>query len=472
MMRKGVFLATILLLGGGMALGQEPGPLPGSEDPLTSRLWGSSEYLLWFINSTHTPPLVIAGVALPATPSTIIQAVPGAPGFFFQTTSSIPSSLTLGPATQTLIGNTIDNGGRSGGQFVLGGWLDLERTVGVEARYFFLASQSVTRSSSSDGNPALAIPFVDANTGQETSYPIAQSNVVNSVLNLGPPALLHISDTTTTDVFSGKVAVTSSSRLQGAEILAVLNPFTVPGMRLELLAGCRYLQLDERLDVASTVTHVGSSTTLIDSSFGVGSPPPITDSFTALTVRVDQFTTHNYFSGGQVGARGDYRVGRVSLQMEGKLALGVMHEVVDINGSSGFSVTSSVTPTTIAFAGPIPVAVPSGPAVLSTTSSRSVGGLFAQPSNIGNYSRDTFAVIPEGSFKIGYQLTERLRATTGYTFLYLNEVVRAGDQIDRSVNPAFLTSPGSVAFPARPLFLFKSSDFWAQGVEFGLEFRF
>jgi hypothetical protein len=63
----------------------------------------------------------------------------------------------------------------------------------------------------------------------------------------------------------------------------------------------------------------------------------------------------------------------------------------------------------------------------------------------------------------------------GYSFLYLSSVVRPGDQIDRVLNvtriPNFV--PGAVpSGPLRPMPLIHDTDFWAQGINFGVEFRF
>ena len=54
-------------------------------------------------------------------------------------------------------------------------------------------------------------------------------------------------------------------------------------------------------------------------------------------------------------------------------------------------------------------------------------------------------------------------------------VPRPGDQIDRAVNPTQL--PLSTAAPlltglARPAPVLRDTDFWAQGINFGLEFRY
>ena len=69
------------------------------------------------------------------------------------------------------------------------------------------------------------------------------------------------------------------------------------------------------------------------------------------------------------------------------------------------------------------------------------GGLLTQTSNIGMYKQNQFSVVPELNLDLGYQLTDHLKATFGYTFIYWSNVVRAGDQISRDVNPNLLPPP-------------------------------
>ena len=99
------------------------------------------------------------------------------------------------------------------------------------------------------------------------------------------------------------------------------------------------------------------------------------------------------------------------------------------------------------------------------------GGLLAQRTNIGNYSRDRFALIPELGVTLGYQLTPRWQANFGYSLIYWDRTVRAGEQIDRTVNPNLLP-PETVPFtgPLRPEFSFQENSFWAQGMSFGLTY--
>ena len=99
----------------------------------------------------------------------------------------------------------------------------------------------------------------------------------------------------------------------------------------------------------------------------------------------------------------------------------------------------------------------------------------ALPSNSGRFVHGRFAVVPELDVRLGYQLSRHARLFAGYTFLYWSEVVRAGDQIDTSLNATqvpVVRPAGPLLGPARPAFSFHGTDLWAQGGTFGLEFRY
>ena len=97
--------------------------------------------------------------------------------------------------------------------------------------------------------------------------------------------------------------------------------------------------------------------------------------------------------------------------------------------------------------------------------------MLAQGTNIGTFTSNNFALIPQFDFTLGYDLTCRLRATVGYTFMYWTRVARPGDQIDTSVNLSQLGPNGLVGAP-RPAVTGTTSDFWAQGLNVGLAYRF
>ena len=54
-------------------------------------------------------------------------------------------------------------------------------------------------------------------------------------------------------------------------------------------------------------------------------------------------------------------------------------------------------------------------------------------------------------------------------------MVRAGNQIDPTVNPYYIPGPPDPTLsptPARPAFPFVGSDFWAQGITISLELQY
>jgi hypothetical protein len=371
-----------------------------SDAEKANRFYASAEYLLWAIKDSRLPVLATTG-----------------------TGTSI--GLLGEKGTVILFGGTeVDNEARSGGRFTAGWWLDDCQTTGIEGSFFILPQRSVNFQANSNEFPILGRPFFNAATGMQSAEFTAFPRVSRGAVNIDSP-----------------------SRLWGASADLRENLCCGCWYRLDALVGFRFLDLDEAL-------HVTENSVLLPTVFQVFpmSPfPPGTRSHV-----VDSFATRNDFYGGEVGLDAEFHRGRWSLDLKGKVALGEMHEVVDINGNQF-------------------VLQPGRP--LQTFQ----GGLLALSSNSGHHVRDRFAVAPEAGATVGYQITDRLRLFAGYNFLFMSSVVRPGDQIDTVIdahlvpnlakfNPA--VAPGPPVKPARPLFQFHETSFWAQGVTCGLEFRY
>jgi hypothetical protein len=91
------------------------------------------------------------------------------------------------------------------------------------------------------------------------------------------------------------------------------------------------------------------------------------------------------------------------------------------------------------------------------------------------FTRDEFTFVPELGVQVSYQVTPWLRALVGYDLLYVTDVARPGDQINLNVNPRQV--PSSLRFgrgggALQPVTTLRDGDFWAQGVNFGLELRY
>ena len=313
------------------------------------RFWASGEYLLWWFKSSPDPvPLLTTA---PASSPALIPGVLGNPD----------TTILLG-------GNHEDTNLHQGGGFTIGYWLDNEASVGVEANYFFIGQKNITRSVNQNGSATSLptfIPFFSLLDGGTESS--ASVNVPGS--------------------FVGFSSLTMSNQLQGAELNGLANLQWDPNLHLDLVGGFRYWQLDEGL----TFSNFSPSLT------GIGGPGSYVD--------FDSFTTHNRFWGGQIGARAEYQFGGIFINTTAKIALGDMHEIVEIAGSN-----------TSTFVAGAPVT--------------SAGGAFAQPTNMGRFSSDHFAVLPEVNLNVGYQYGS-VRAFIGYTFQYASDVVHPGDQIER-----------------------------------------
>jgi hypothetical protein len=404
-MRRGALCCwAVLFWGCGLALGQAPAVVAArpaeladdddahSEAPARpARVWARAEYLLWWIRDSHFPVLLTRGDPL--------DPRPGALGM---------------PGTIPLFGGDVHNQVRSGGRFALGLWLDDYQETGAEASYLFLGERTVgTRAGGPGGvgSPVIGRPFFDVLANREDSSLVAYPGLIG-----------------------GTAVISSSSFLQGVEANATTKAWCGEGWRLDVLAGFRYLQLNEDLGITE------------DTLVSLTSP-----AFAGNAIHVaDQFTARNAFYGAQIGSRFQFRHGGWDVEVLGKVGLGDSHQSVDIHGLTANT--------------------PAGQPVLLAP-----GGLLAAVSNSGHFQRDTFAVASETGVNLGYQINKYVRVYTGYTILYWSDVARPGDQIDRGVNvngvPASRTF-GAADGPARPTFAFHGSTFWAQGVNFGLEFRY
>jgi len=317
------------------------------------------------------------------------------------------------PGTALLIGNrAIASQDIAGGRFTLGWAVNNAQTLGFELVYFFLGSRTLDETVRGLNNPqarSLGIPFLNATTGREDVFPLAAPGVS-----------------------TGSVFVSTTTRVQGAEANIVANLADGRAFRLNGLVGYRFFQVHEGLTVEQMRVRFGAPST-----FG-----PI----------YDQFDAHNRFHGGQLGLHADITGEWVFCELTGKVALGRTFEVVKIDGA-----TSAYAPV---LGGVAPVQY-------------SPGGVLALPSNIGRTTENAFAVVPEGTFKIGIKLGDSGRFFVGYNFIYLSDAVRPGDQVDRTVNPAQIPALNPTGFVAdRPRALLNRSDFWAQGLIIGLETRY
>jgi hypothetical protein len=347
---------------------------------------------------------------------------PGPVGAPLASTGPAAGAGILGTSgTTSILSDSFDYQDRSGGRLTTGFWFDQGCHVGVELIGFVLEDKTASRTAGSDlnGNPLLARPVVNAQTTLEASTLLA-----------APGAL------------AGGIAMSSSNSLFGGEANFMGSLVRLPQFNADMILGFRYVGMDEDLNVNSATTVLPGGSAAFNGNL-----------VTAGTVKIfDRFETRNDFFGGQVGLRTGVECWRLFLNLEGKLAVGSVHEVVNASGATTFI-------------------APNGLITNNLT-----GGLLVVSSNAGIHSKNDLTFIPEVGVKFGVHLTKHLSAHVGYQYMYWFDVVRPGDQIDRVINPALV--PSNLAFgglnpgPNRPVVPLDKTAFWAQGVNFGFELSF
>lgn len=322
------------------------------------------------------------------------------------TTSDIAGQGIIGqPSTMVLFGDSNNTGGVTpGGRATLGRWLDDSQCFAIAGDFYALGQDQVEYGRSA------------ANINEILAIPFI------NISNLGTaPAALVINSPGTAE--NGRVNVRSQNDLLGADAYARYLVFAEGNLRVDAIGGYQFSRIDDGLTLnANYDSLVGLNVGNVD----------VTDNFSA----------QNEFHGGTLGLLLTSYHGPWSLVMMGKVGLGNMRQTVNIHGQTT-TIVNGV--------------------------SNTVGtGLFTQDTNIGTYSNDEFGVVPEARININYQLNANWSVGLGYSFIYWNDVVTAGNTLDRTVN---LTTP--LIGPERPAFAFgERTDFWAQGANLSLQFAY
>ena len=356
-----------------------------------------TEYLLWWMKSAPMPVLLTTD----------------------PTNGATPTAGGLGdPTTQVVLGN----GGASfdpapGVRIELG--FPICENVSFEGGGFVLGTERATLAagSNANGSPFLFRPFV---------------NIDNVNVNAGGFVSLP-------GLVAGSFQAISETQLWGLDPHAYFRVIDSGGVRFGWIAGFRYLDLQESLELDDSRTLLAGGGNFNGALTAPGD----------RLMLVDSFKTHNQFWGGQIGAHGETEWGRLVLTGDMRLSLGAMDEIVDVVGYTKY----------------FPVG---GTSVIAP------GGLLALPSNTGHRNASDFVLVPELTVGAGYQLTPGVRLSVGYDFLYVSRVVRPGDQVPMVVSasqiptsPSFAGATSSVPEPVA-----NRSDFWAQGIHAELTIRY
>jgi hypothetical protein len=387
-----------------VVLGQAPAPLPPTAEPGHAEvlpqdgssteadsgsgpcLWAEADYIIYWLKPVCLkPPTLSIGDLSDAKPG-----VPGQPG--------------------TLIvqgGHKFEFGGADGLRPRLGAWLTDDHVLGVEAEGFVLEQVAAGQAFATvNGRPATFIVFQNPDNSS-AALPFSIPGVVN-----------------------GSSAAVATSRLWGLEanLISQLDCERFGwGLHSTFLAGWRYLNLDDRVDITNR------QSLLINPQGGA--------------IGEADFNTQNQFIGGQVGARFGATRGNLGLDLTTKLALGEAHLASNVAGGpllAGSSVLPPLVP----------------------------GPVLALPSNLGRLSSDRIAVVPEVNFRIRWQVREHVQLTLGYNLLYWNKVLCPGDQMDPHANLTQLPFRGPVVGAPVPAHQFVFTDAFAHGLQVGVAFSY
>jgi hypothetical protein len=313
-------------------------------------------------------------------------------------------------AAVTIFGDKgTDPGAFDGIRAMVGMWLTPNHCWGVDGSYLHLFQRSDSFFIHSNGVPVIGREFVD---------PAIKDRFI--FLQLSTPE----GDSAFVDVKAPVEMYTFDANLrrQGPSVFSD---------RVDYLAGIRYLNLRDAITIDS----------------GFTAHDPATGALIGSAASHESFRASNKFYGTQVGLDAHSHWGCLTLDLLGKVAMGWVHQEASI---SGFATTVLADGTTTFFP------------------NESI--LYVQKTNVGSHSRDRFAVVPELLVKLGYQITPHVRACVGYDLLTVTSVERSGAAIDPAVNPSKtqfiqVRQPSDIV---RPAFQFHGTDFWAQGITFGL----
>lgn len=370
----------------------EPPPFPGPESldcgtppipiaPDDHRCEVHVDYLYWYLQRLRVPPMLAAGP-------------PNSSGRLDDPGVNILRGDRLTSRHTRYIGVRPE----------IDWWADDGHCVGFQATAFFLERDSTYFTVPWNTFPTLSIPYIDARDGSSQARIIAGHDP-----NLGDLA--------------GSSVVYSRIELFGQEANALFRWIRGDDFDVYWLAGGRFLQLRERLDLISSSRILPTESTVLGLE--------------------DRFSTFNKFYGGQLGLSGEYRCGPFFVDGKASAALGVNDQLLRMKGESIYHIPGDRRTQPY--------------------------GLFVLPSNRGEYQRCVLNVVTELKINVGVELTSWLRIHAGYSLITWHNPIRPGDQIE----PVNLSQvqPGGLTGPLQPTVPWREDLFWAHGGNIGIEVR-
>lgn len=396
--------------------GRSEGWCGPSCNPASRRgLYGRLDYMLWWFNEMETPPLATRNLDGNAP-------ILGTPG------------------TQVIYGGELADGPRDGLRITLGAWLDDCRNFGIEADWSEFETETDTFAYSDLGARfAVGRPFYNLTpsadgTGAQLQPPAEDVQIISfPELAAGDLSIIARSKFRTGGLRlrTGLCCCDLGGCQTGCGDVCGCGPPRNSGIsRVDFLVGYRHASLEEQLtffEYSERFSANGDSLGEIELS--------------------EAFQVDNDFHGLDLGFVYEWRRRRLGLELLSRVAIGGTSQRVAVTGAN-----------TVSFGDALAVTTP--------------GGLYTQSSNLGNYERERFSILPELSARLSYAVTPRFSVSAGYTLLYWANVVRPGDQIDPSIDTRLIGGGATPTVSSHPQFNFKETSLWAHGLNLGVDYRY
>jgi Putative beta barrel porin-7 (BBP7) len=391
------------------------------------RFYGRAEVLVWQLGSSFSGS---SSDSLPTFRSsmpygfrtvsyddTALQNVP--PGMStIRQTKDISGIAQLEPSIQS--GSGLEGLDRVGGRITLGMFLDSARDWSAEVSYFQLETKGTQ--------------YTGIAGAQNVQFQTGLNDLVTTVTpgtNVTPP----VSNNVLTPVifsadFNARIEGASSSKFWGIEANVNNRYFTVGQTKVSGIYGLRYLDLTIDQTLLQILT-VGDDRYIVDDAG---------NQTISTTILAGEYQAHNQFYAAQVGLRFDSDFGRFFFNGFGKFAFGAMQQTLLTNEAvvnSDIVIPDNVYPS----------------------------------STVTRETRTRLAFALEGNLSAGFHITENMSIFAGYNVIVMTRVAQMAG------NGAPTSGPGTITIgtPEKPIpvtNIFTEGRYYAQGLNFGLEFRY
>jgi hypothetical protein len=355
----------------------------------SERYWFRGEYMAWWTSGTHVPPLV----------------------------STVTDVMNPTGSLATVFGDRVIRDGQHDGYRInFGMWLDKCHCNGLEADYFDLQGREDNYDSGLTGGYT-----------NGTLFPIVRAFIDPNQRTISVNAVGYPSQ------FFGRATVDTNDFFQSAGIWLRHNlrsgDWSTNGcdsccrtFRVDAIAGYRFSRLIDYVNVADREIDIN---------------PVDATNFQTVFTNIDQFHAANTFNGTEIGLDTEICRGRWSLDLLGKVALGLNTQDIRLFG------------------------------LVASDASETGGGINVAAAT-EELSINRFSWMPEFVATAGFQLNDHVKLTAAYDIIYWSQVARAGNQIAFDTRTGLPFGPQPALTPAAV----KEGDFWAEGFRLGGEISF